>query len=285
MIVLGGAVVFVLLRATRPVDQGSARSRRAARSRVGVLREAGTPEAVVATAYAAARAELATLERPPAVPLSWQARLIRSVAFSAVAVDLGVVAHRITEDGWPPLWLLASCVVALTAVGWFVLPGKAHKQQPAWQLAALVTGSQLLLNAAFSAVALFVSGSSVDWTRVLFCYHSGKAPSAAAVNSARNALGIAAPTTTGTGVLVWAAFAHLGAAILLGVYLVICERASVSRPSPAERSEADGLGQQLDRAQPLRRAGRLVRDHDLVDPGLLGEREYALAYGGPGSEG
>ena len=254
MIVLGGAVVCVLLRATRPVGQGSARSRRAARERAATLRAAGGPEALVAAAYATAHAELGVRE-VQVERLPWKARLIRAVAFAAVALDLGVVAHRLTEDGWPPLWLLGACLVVLVGLGWVVLPrsfvsaGVPSDAAPAWKLAALVTGSQLLLNAAFSAVALLVSGSAVDWTRVLFCYHSGKAPTAAAVNSARTALGLSAPASTGTGVLVWAAFAHLAAAVLLGAYLVICERAS---------SEPDGLREQLHRAQSLGRARGLV---------------------------
>jgi hypothetical protein len=171
------------------------------------------------------------------------------LAFGVAAVGLGSAAHRLAEGGWPPLWLLASALVVLAGSGYYAY---SRVRRP-WQWAAVVTGSQLVLNAAFSAAAILLApggASTADWARVLFCYHAGAAPSAAQVTAARNALGAGAasllPSHSGGagGVLAWAALAHFAAAVALAGY-VMCGEAFKSRASASsstDRSRSAPLG-------------------------------------------
>ena len=287
MVVLGGVVVCVLLRPRRP---GTGR-------RIAVLRAAGTPEQIRELAFVRARAEVSG--PPPAVlmqstrPAATAARALRArraAGFAVVGVALGTCAHRLAEGAWPPPWVIALAVAALGAIGYL---GFRRARRP-WVWAAIVTGSQLLLNAGYSAVAILGVGhgaSTADWARVLFCYHAGAKPTTAQVIAARNALGPGAaklvPTSGGaTGLLLWAAIAHFAAAVALGLYVVWGEPLlrRVRLAASGHRHELQRLGEKLDRAQPGTGRRGLVRDHHLVGIGMLGEAQYPVAHGVAGAD-
>jgi hypothetical protein len=230
MVVLGGIFVGVLIRPRRP---GTAR-------RVAALRAAGSSDAVLELAYARAAASLAppvgvvrspdSATKPPIT--LWGPRVWRAGGFALIGTGLGATAHRIAERAWPPLWVVAISFAVLAGIGLLAYA----RARLAWQWALLVTGTQLLLNAAFTAVTLFLSGhgaGTASWARLLFCYHVGSGPTAAQVSAARRALGanavklFPAATSTGSaqGLLIWAAVAHFAAAVAAGLYVVYGESA------------------------------------------------------------
>jgi hypothetical protein len=227
MVVLGGVFVGVLLRPRRP---GTAR-------RVAALRAAGSAGTVLELAYARASVTLAEpddvvrSDSPGAgtTRVRWRPRLVRASRFAVIGVGLGAAAHRIAEGAWPPAWVLAATFAALAGIGLLAYA----RARLAWHWAVLVTGSQLLLNAAFSAVALFLgghAGGTAEWSRLLFCYHGGAAPSAAQVSAAVTSLGpnaakLLPASGSPAGVLIWAAFAHFLAAVAVGLYVVYGESA------------------------------------------------------------
>jgi len=264
MIVLGGVVVCVLIQPRRP---GEGR-------RVAELRNAGSPEAIRNLAESRAHGL-----RRPALPR--RARLVLAAAFGFVALTLGTLAHRWAEKGWPPIWVSAIALVLLGLAGYLAY---SRAQRP-WHWALLVAGSQLLLNAAFSAAAILLApagASTADWARILFCYHAGAAPSAAQVSAARASLGPGAahllptPQSAGAGVLVWAALAHLLAAVLLAVYVQ-----SVNRRQ--DRSGRRDVVSRADRRVPLGDEGRLTTVMHRVEQGMSrpSEREQLASAGAP----
>lgn len=269
MIVLGGVVLAVLIRPRRP---GVTR-------RVAELRAADSEEAVLALATARARVRLAE----PFGPTPPRLRLLRATGFAAVGLLLGATAHRIAENAWPPLWLLASAFVALAVLGYLTF---ATVRRP-WVLALIVTGSQVLLNAAFSAAAIWLGGgrsAGGSWAGVFFCSHVGFRPSAAQIAQVRAQLGpgaaalLPAPHSSAP-LLLWAAFAHLLAAVLAGLYVAWGEAAL------AALGKLQRVRQQLDRAKSLLGGRRLVGDDHLVGLGVLGEAEHAVADGVGGAHG